>query len=212
MKNYLCFGDSNTWGFIPATDFERYPFEQRVCGHLQKELGSGVRIIEEALNGRMTGWDDPLNVDKNAARQLPFILDSHRPLNLVSVMLGINDMKHYMNKTAIDSAMAISQLIEQVRAADCGREGACPEIIIISPPVYIDTEQPFGHIFDGAVEKSRGFAEAYKEVAEENGVHFFDAALYATPPISGDGVHIDAAGTKAIGEALAKYIQLQNLL
>ncbi|MCM8532648.1 MAG: SGNH/GDSL hydrolase family protein [Lentisphaeraceae bacterium] len=212
MKNYLCFGDSNTWGFIPATDFERYSYEQRICGHLQQGLGSEVRVIEEALNGRMTGWDDPLNTDKNATKQFPFILDSHRPLDLVSIMLGINDMKHYMNKTALDSAMAVSVLIDQVKAGACGVDGNCPEIIVIAPPVYIEAEQPFGHIFDGAVEKSKGFAEAYKEVAESYGVHFLDAGKYAVPPVSGDGVHIDEQGTKAIGEALVKYIESNQLL
>ena len=207
MKNYLCFGDSNTWGFIPASDFERYPYDLRICGHLQNNLDPDMRIIEEALNGRMTAWEDPLNADKNATKQFPFILDSHRPLNLVSIMLGINDMKHYMNKTAIDSAMGISALIEQIKAAKCGPNGECPEIIVIAPPVYVDAEKPFGHIFDGAAEKSKGFAVAYKEIADAHGVNFFDAGKYAAPPMDGDGVHIDHHGTKAIGEALASFIK-----
>ena len=110
-------------GFIPATNFERYPYEQNMWTFTEN-LPSDLRIIEEALNGT-TAWDDPLNDNKYASRQLPFILDSHRPLDLISIMLGINDMKHYMNKTAIDSAMGIGVLIDQIKAADCGPKREC---------------------------------------------------------------------------------------
>ena len=81
------------------------------------------------------------------------------------------------------------------------------EIIIIAPPVYIDAEKPFGHVFDGASEKSKAFAEAYKEIAEAHAVHFFDAGQHTVPPMDGDGVHIDNHRTKAIGEALASFIK-----
>ncbi len=131
MKNYLLFGDSNTWGYVPASDGDRFPFENRISGVLQKRLGSSIRVIEEALNGRMTHWDDPLKPDKNGAKQLPVILDTHRPLDLISIMLGTNDLKHYMRLDPIDSAMGISQLIDTIRESKCGRDGNCPEILAI---------------------------------------------------------------------------------
>lgn len=34
MKNILCYGDSNTWGFIPASNEERYPVNVRWPGVL----------------------------------------------------------------------------------------------------------------------------------------------------------------------------------
>ncbi|MEM9158133.1 MAG: GDSL-type esterase/lipase family protein [Verrucomicrobiota bacterium] len=212
MKNYLVFGDSNTWGYIPASDRERYPFEQRICGILQKTLGPEVRIIEEALNGRMTHRDDPLNADKNAIKQLPFILDTHRPLDLVSIMLGINDMKHYMGLQAIDSAMGINTLIEIIRSANCGPDRGVPEILIIAPPVYVNADKPFGRSFVDASDKSKHFATAYQEIADKQGVHFFNAAPLAAPPADGDGVHIDAPGCAAIANALADFIQKETLL
>ena len=164
-------------------------------------------MIEEALNGRMTHWEDPLNPDKNGAKQLPIILDTHRPLDLVSIMLGTTDLKHYMNLDPIDSAMGVSQLIDTVRECQCGRNGAMPEILVIAPPPYVDTDQPFGRLFENGAEKSKHFPEAYKEIADRQGVHFLDASKLTAPPANGDGVHIDETGAAAIGNGIADFIQ-----
>ena len=42
MKHVLCFGDSNTWGFIPGT-CKRYDEHTRWTGILQDELGAESR-------------------------------------------------------------------------------------------------------------------------------------------------------------------------
>lgn len=47
MKQILCFGDSNTWGYDGESG-ERLPFKVRWTGRLQKAYeGKDVRIIEE---------------------------------------------------------------------------------------------------------------------------------------------------------------------
>jgi len=61
MKTVLCYGDSNTWGYDPATQ-SRYPREVRWPRVLRKELGDGYLVIEEGLNGRTTVWDDPNSI------------------------------------------------------------------------------------------------------------------------------------------------------
>ena len=56
----MVFGDSNSWGFIPnpSPPSERFPVDSRWPGVLQKELGSGYEVIDEALNGRTTDASD----------------------------------------------------------------------------------------------------------------------------------------------------------
>jgi len=44
MKNLLCFGDSNTWGYSPE-DGTRFPPDVRWTGVLQKSLGNDYQII-----------------------------------------------------------------------------------------------------------------------------------------------------------------------
>jgi lysophospholipase L1-like esterase len=51
MKTILCYGDSNTCGYNPATK-DRYNNDVRWLSILRNNLGSNYFIIEETLNGR----------------------------------------------------------------------------------------------------------------------------------------------------------------
>ena len=53
MKNILCYGDSNTWGYDAETAL-RFPPEVRWTGRLQALLGPEYRVLESGLNGRTT--------------------------------------------------------------------------------------------------------------------------------------------------------------
>lgn len=44
MKNILCFGDSNTWGYDPVTG-SRYAYDVRWTGRLQQMLPD-CRILD----------------------------------------------------------------------------------------------------------------------------------------------------------------------
>ena len=59
----------------------------------QKSSAVEYEIIEEGLNGRTTVWDDPIEGFKNGSLQLPPCLESQKPLDLVVLMLGTNDLK-----------------------------------------------------------------------------------------------------------------------
>ena len=45
MKTLVCFGDSNTWGYVPGSDGERFPREQRCPVILQRLLGDDWEVI-----------------------------------------------------------------------------------------------------------------------------------------------------------------------
>ena len=62
----LCYGDSNTWGWIPA-EGGRFPRDVRWPGVLAAELGAGWQVIEEGLGGRTTVFDDPLEPGRTAS-------------------------------------------------------------------------------------------------------------------------------------------------
>nr|MDQ3302571.1 hydrolase [Actinomycetota bacterium] len=88
MKTVLCYGDSNTWGSNPETG-ERFAPHVRWPGVLAWELGDGFCVIEEGLPGRTTVRDDPIEgAHKNGRTYLRACLESHKPLDLVTVMLG----------------------------------------------------------------------------------------------------------------------------
>ena len=206
MKHVLCFGDSNTWGYVPATEGERFPFEERYPGILQGRLGAGVRVHEEGLNGRMMAWDDPLTPDRNAIAQVAAILETHRPLDMIVIMLGTNDLKRYMGLEAVDCAVGLDALIDRIEAARCGLGGARPLLLVVSPPRVVDTPTPFGRKFEGAIPKSQGFATAYAEIARQRKCLFLDAASVAQAS-ERDGIHLERDGHRRLAEAVAEIVR-----
>jgi lysophospholipase L1-like esterase len=88
VKRILCYGDSNTWGYDPVTQ-ERFDKNERWTGQLSQMLGGNYDVIEEGLNGRTTVWDDPIEGYKNGRDYLIPCLESHKPLDLVIILLGL---------------------------------------------------------------------------------------------------------------------------
>ena len=113
MKNILCFGDSNTWGYSPI-DGTRYPLDIRWTGVLQKSLGTDYRIIEEGLNGRTTFINEDERPLRSGSDVLQIILESHRPLDFVIIMLGTNDLKVEFNLSVEEIAQGAKTLCEMV--------------------------------------------------------------------------------------------------
>lgn len=206
MKHVLCFGDSNTWGYIPGTEGERFTFEERYPGVLQSRLGPGIRVHEEGLNGRMTGWDDPLCPDRNALGQIAAILETHRPLDMIVVMLGTNDLKRFMGLEAVDCALALDSLLERIEMARCGATGGRPALLVVAPPHLVETPTPFGRKFEGAIPKSHAFAAAYAEIAAQRECLFLDAASVAQTSAR-DGIHLEKEAHRQLAEAVAGIVK-----
>ena len=100
MKNILCFGDSNTYGYNPA-DGSRFPEDVRWTGLLQeKAKGGGYRIIEEGLVGRTTIFEDSVRMGRKGSDFLLPLLETHYPVDAVVLMLGTNDCKTVYNASS----------------------------------------------------------------------------------------------------------------
>ncbi|MES5096791.1 SGNH/GDSL hydrolase family protein [Agrobacterium sp. BA1120] len=208
-KTVLCYGDSLTWGF-DAENLGRHAFEDRWPSVLQKALGTDVNVIAEGLNGRTTAYDDHLaDCDRNGARILPTLLHSHAPLDLVIIMLGTNDLKRGIGSgNAVGAVKGVERLINLVRSHVWSFDDEQPEILIVSAPHICETgNEMFAAMFVGAVEQSEMMGSLYRDLADEKGCGFFDAASVAvTTPI--DGVHLDAENTRAIGRGLEPVVRM----
>jgi lysophospholipase L1-like esterase len=207
MREILCFGDSNTWGYSPHT-FDRYPREVRWTGVLQRELGPGYHVIEEGLNGRTTVWDDPIEgigSSKNGKAYLIPCLESHKPLDLVVIKLGTNDLKHRFSVTATDIASSAGALVDIVKASGAGQGTSSPVVLLIAPPP-LGRMTDFAEMFGGGTEKSQEFAVQFRRVASERGCAFLDAGE-ALKCSEADGLHYDPAGHAALGLAVARKMK-----
>ena len=131
MKQVLCYGDSLTWG-TDAESGGRHHYEDRWPTVLQHELGVEVNVIAEGLGGRTTAYDDwTADCDRNGARLLPTIMESHMPLDLVIIMLGTNDMKDMIVGTSAASVRGMERLIKLVKSHDWRYQDAPPDILIV---------------------------------------------------------------------------------
>jgi lysophospholipase L1-like esterase len=207
MKSILAFGDSLTWGFVAGT-WERHAFADRWPNALTAGLGGKARVIEEGMNGRTTVFPDPTDgAERNGAVALPMLLTTHQPLDLVIIMLGTNDIKYASRCRAFDASMGMARLVEIVQRFPWIKTASPPQVLIVSPPALCKTnDEWFNDLWGHALAESKLFTKHYKRVADDMGVHFFDAGSVAvTDPT--DGGHLDAKNTHAIGEALVPVVK-----
>jgi lysophospholipase L1-like esterase len=200
VKTILCYGDSNTWGYRPVTK-DRYSREERWVGVLQQALGAGYEVIAEGLNGRTTVWDDPIEGYKNGKEQLIPILTSHKPVDLVTIMLGTNDLKRRFGLGAYDIAEGAGVLVEMVQKSNCGPDERAPQVLLLAPPPVAKLTE-YDEMFAGALEKSQQFSRHYRRVANERGCAFLDTAEVIVSS-DRDGIHFEVGEHRKLGLAVA---------
>ncbi|MCW8908567.1 MAG: SGNH/GDSL hydrolase family protein [Sedimenticola sp.] len=208
MQQILVYGDSLTWGIIPDTR-QRLPFERRWPGVLEQHLnrrGRQVRVIENCLNGRRTVWDDPFKPGRNGAEGLAQVIEMHSPLQLVILMLGSNDFQSTHDNNAWLSAQGSERLIRSIRQAPIEPGMPIPEILLVAPPRITAPKGVIAPKFEGAEHRCPGLSEALEAVAEALSTGFFDAnRVIASSSV--DGIHLEEASHRILGEALAEELQ-----
>jgi lysophospholipase L1-like esterase len=202
-KRILCFGDSNTWGYVAASGGRRYEEGVRWTSVLAQLLGEEYTVIEEGLNGRASVWEDPVEGRVSGLAYLPPCLHSQAPLDLMILMLGTNDTKPYFSVNAHNIAASVGRLVEIAQQAQAGRDGKLRVLLVA--PIHIEEPQ-FDGIFDErSVQISREFAKTFAATAQALQCDFLDAACYAKPDPA-DGVHLDANGHRQLAEALYEKV------
>ncbi len=207
MTTVLCYGDSNTFGYVPETGM-RYPKDVRYPGRLQMLLGEEYTVIEEGCNGRTTIHDDPIDGWKNGLDYLRPCLNSHKPVDVVILMLGSNDLKATFHLTAEEIADGAAVLVDVIRTFTEEKQGFIPKIILVSPPQIgsgIKSSPFYGAFYEEAIEESKKFPKYYKAVAEKYGCVFLNAAEYVYPS-EVDSLHLTQEGHRILAEELQKLV------
>ena len=213
MKTLLCFGDSNTYGTPPMRalgEWGRFGPAERWPGVVRGRLGPGWLVAEEGLPGRTTLHDDPIEgAHKNGLRVLPALLETHRPIDLMTLMLGTNDLKVRFGVPAEDIALSVERLVEAVKASPAGPDGRAPAVLLIAP-VPIREAGVFAAMFRGGAATSRRLGGLLEEVAGRLGTGFLDAgALVETDP--DEGIHLAADQHERLGQAVHAWIAASGL-
>ena len=202
-RTVLCYGDSNTHGWRPDGG-GRWPLEVRWTGVLAAELRPGWRVLEEGLNSRTTVHDDPLTPHRNGRTYLAPCLASHAPLDAVAIFLGMNDLKARFAVGASDIAAGVGALAELVLASGSGPAGGAPRVLLLGLPRLGRIDGRWDESFAGAAEKAARLPAQLEAIASELGVGFLDLSTVACSDL--DGVHLDEAAHRTIGESLARSL------
>jgi len=211
MKTILCYGDSNTWGYDPKNQ-RRHDHNTRWPMALKNLLNKDAPpdepewwVVEEGLGGRTSCREDPIEGDKNGLRQLLPILESHRPIDLVAVMLGTNDLKPRFNPSPYDIAQGAKNVAIAIQKSDCGPDNAAPKVLMICPPAAAESSA-LKQIFGDCVELSKRLPPFYKAMAAECGAAFLDAGKYIkSSPV--DGIHLESEAHIQLAKAVAEKVK-----
>lgn len=205
-KRILCYGDSNTWGYVPGTA-GRYPDDIRWTGVLSRLLGEGCTVLEDGINGRTTVYDQNWAVGRNGRRGLDYSLQAQKPLDLVIVMLGTNDLSMVDFRKV---ELGIHEIARVIKNADqiinvsspIYRNG--PKVLLIAPP-------PLNANYDelngttGKYAESLRFPEICSRVAADLGIDYLDGSRYAEVGLI--DCHMTEKGHRQLGEAVAAKVR-----
>lgn len=203
MKKVLCFGDSNTYGFVPEK-CTRYDKNTRWTGVLQALCGSDFSIIEGGCNNRTAFVDNPAGAEQTGYKILPEYFTKDY-FDIVVLAIGINDLQLFFRPTLEEFEQGIEKLIKITKDLSPNAK------IILVCPSKLDLagikSGVFSFQFDEiSVEKSYHLPQIYKKLAEKYACELVDLnEIVKVSPL--DGLHFSAESHKTIAENLYKNLK-----
>lgn len=183
LKKILCFGDSNTYGYIPNNG-ARYDKNTRWTGVLSLLSHGKFEIIEDGCNNRTAFAANPAGKIFTGYEILPELLTDD--FEAVALAIGINDTQFLYNLSSIEIASGVEKLINIVKV-----KSPQAKILLVAPSILTDDvlNGNFACLFDRtSIEKSRQLPLLYKKIAEKQNVEFLDLNSVAKTS-SLDGLH-----------------------
>ncbi|MBD5403183.1 hypothetical protein HDR58_10385 [bacterium] len=204
MKKILCYGDSNTYGFIPE-NYKRYEKDKRWSGILSNLLENEFTIIEEGMNNRTGFFKNPQGLKQSGGEYLSIYLQNHRDIDLCILSVGTNDAQFFYNLDENIIQNGMQNLINSIK--DVNKNTT----ILIIPPVKITPailKSSFSMMFNqSSIEKIQNTFHIYKEVATQNNCLYLDLNEHVQPSEI-DGLHYTEDSHQKIAHILKDFIKM----
>ncbi len=209
MPTLLTFGDSNTHGTPPIvnrSEYHRFGADVRWPQVCWRALGAGWDLVEEGLPGRTAQYDDPvMGAHMNGRDGLKIALQSHGPVDVMTLMLGTNDVKARFASTPEMVVAGIAGLLDIALSAEMQTRHGGFKVLLICPPPVEEVGPIAGEFFGGAA-RSRALPPLYSALARARGVGFLDAGpMITVSPV--DGIHYAPDAHLTLGRAVAQAVQ-----
>jgi lysophospholipase L1-like esterase len=209
MPALLTFGDSNTNGVLPLRaegDRRRLGPAERWPGVCLAALGAGWSLAEAGLPGRTTAHPDAeMGPHMDGRVGLMIALETHWPIDVMTLMLGTNDLKAQFDVSAERIAEDAGVLLDLCLGDEMQERHGGFEVLLVCPPPILECG-PLAETFAGGRPKSLALPPLYRAQAEARQVAFLDAGtVIESSPV--DGIHFDAATHRRLGLAVAEAVR-----
>ncbi len=208
MKRILCYGDSNTWGYISGSDHLRYNENERWTKLLQKNLGPDFEIIEEGLNSRTLFSNDerPGREGRSGFTYLKPCMDTHDKFDTIIVMLGTNELKYALNNTAEDIVQMIDKYVCFIKNYKSQIDKSRPDIIISGTPIVQENTEysQKDNKYKGATQKSIQLNILLEKYCKDNLLTYVNNGDLA---VGIDGVHLTKESHIILASRISKIFK-----
>ena len=207
-RTLMCFGDSNTHGSPPIVTrgvYARFDADTRWPCVARAALGPDWVLVEEGLPGRTAQFPDLMMGDHmDGSMGLKIALNSHGPVDVMTLMLGTNDTKTRFGATPAQITAGLAGLLDYALGDEMQTRHDGFKVLLICPPPVLE-QGPIKDEFWGARATSLALPPLYAALAAARGAGFLDAGrVIAVSPV--DGVHYEAAAHRVLGAAVAAAV------
>ena len=209
MPVLLCFGDSNTHGTPPILTVGEYRrFDAATRWPVLAAKALGWELAEEGLPGRTAQFPDPvMGAHMDGRDGLKIALQSHGPIDFLTIMLGTNDVKARYGASPELVTGGVAALLDIAQSPEMQARHGGFRILLICPPPVLE-QGPIADQFYGGRKRSLELPTHYKALAAARGAAFLDAgqAMAVSPQ---DGVHFEPEGHAALAKAVVAALRAQ---
>lgn len=207
MTVLMTFGDSNTHGTPPIVDLGAYRrFDAATRWPVLAARALGWELVEEGLPGRTAQFPDPvMGAHMNGQDGLKIALQSHGPIDVLTIMLGTNDVKARFGAAPELVTGGLASLLDIAQSPEVQTRHGGFRILVICPPPVLE-QGPIADQFYGARARSLALPPLYAALARARSCGFLDAGqvIEVSPQ---DGVHFEPEAHAALAQAVAAALR-----
>lgn len=202
MFKILCYGDSNTWGYVP--NINGYSKNATVQQYNEKDcwwfnLKHNNELFVDGLCGRCIAHENKWLEGRNAHKTIIQDLKKYNNLDLIIVQLGTNDCKSEYDESPNQIASNLVNLLAIIRKVSNAK------IAIISPAIIKENNKITKKFYVGAENKSKQLNMLYEKIALQNGYFFISGASLQ---VGEDGEHLTKLGHQQLSQKVLEELNL----
>ena len=202
----LCYGDSNTWGYVPningySKNATMHQYNEKDCWWY--DLKKKNELLINGVCGRCIAHENRWLKNRNATETIDNELCQYENLDLIIVQLGTNDCKSEYNDSALQISKNLEILLNKINRITNA------QIMLISPAIINENNKITQKYYIGAQKKSAELDKYYEQIAHNNGYIFISGIDLE---VGEDGEHLTLAGHQQLKNKIhSKINYIQNL-